>query len=165
MSCAPRSKRRWPGRGALRAALLLLAALAPLRAPRPARAGELDLFPRPDEIFPLLLADPRQVRLSASYYRLDGQNTSDIALGHSWGLTRWRTDAGGALPWLWESDVAGMAVSRFKLGGGINEFQTVDFLASLPLTVLSCRPPFRPGPDGAGRTAAPERRAGGGGNC
>ena len=110
------------------AAALLLAALS-----APAAAASVDLFPRPNEIFPLLIADPRHIQLSASYYRLDGQNTSDIALGHSWGLTRWRT---GALQgWLWESDLEGMAYSRFKIGGGVNEFETVDFFANLPVTV------------------------------
>ncbi|MDE2492044.1 MAG: DUF1207 domain-containing protein [Elusimicrobia bacterium] len=132
MSCAPRWTPRWPRSKALLAALLLA---APALAPRPARAGELDLFPRPNEIFPLLLADPRQIQLSASYYRLDGQNTSDIALGHSWGLTRGRVGTGTPLPWLWEADVEGMAYSRFKVAGGVNEFQTVDFFANLPVTV------------------------------
>ncbi len=107
---------------------LLLAALA-----APAAAADVDLFPRPNEIFPLLIADPRHIQLSASYYRLDGQNTSDIALGHSWGLTRWRT--GSLQEWLWEWDIEGMAYSRFAIGGGINEFETVDFFANLPVTV------------------------------
>lgn len=111
-------------------AALLLALAGALAAPA---AAEVDLFPRPNEIFPLLLADPRHVQVSASYYRLDGHNTSDIALGHSWGLTRWRT--GELQDWLWESDVEGMAYSRFRIGGGVNEFETVDFDANLPVTV------------------------------
>jgi hypothetical protein len=93
----------------------------------------MDLFPRPNEIFPLLIADPRHIQLSASYYRLDGQNTSDIALGHSWGVTRWR--AGSLQDWLWEADVEGMAYSRFRIGGGVNQFETVDFFANIPVTV------------------------------
>lgn len=109
------------------AAALLAAALA-----APAAAASVDLFPRPNEIFPLLIADPRHVQLSASYYRLEGRDASDIALGHSWGLTRWRS--GALQDWLWESDVEGMAYSRFRIGGGVNEFETVDFLGALPVT-------------------------------
>ncbi len=108
-------------------AALLLAALS-----TPAAAAGVDLFPRPNEIFPLLVADPRHIQLSASYYRLDGRNTSDISLGHSWGLTRWRT--GSLQDWLWESDVEGMAYSRFQIGGGVNEFETVDYFVALPVT-------------------------------
>ena len=110
------------------AAALLFASLS-----APAAAASVDLFPRPNEIFPLLIADPRHIQLGASYYRLDGRNTSDIALGHSWGLTRWRS--GSLQDWLWESDVEGMAYSRFTIGGGVNEFETVDFFANLPVTV------------------------------
>ncbi len=108
------------------AALLLAAALA---APA---AAAVDLFPRPNEIFPVLVADPRHIQLSASYYRLEGRDLSDVALGHAWGLTRWRS--GALQDWLWEADVEGMAYSRFALGGGVNEFETVDFFAGLPLT-------------------------------
>lgn len=107
--------------------LLLAAALA-----APAAAG-VDLFPRPNEVFPLLIADPRHIQLSASYYRLDGRDTSDLALGHAWGLTRWR--GGMNQDWLWEADLEAMAYSRFALGGGVNEFETVDFFANLPVTV------------------------------
>lgn len=111
------------------AAVLFLLTALPLRA----AAADLDLFPRPNVIFPLLIADPRHIQLSASYYRLDGRNTSDIALGHSWGLTRWRSGVLGE--WLWETDIEGMAYSRFEIGGGINRFETVDFFANLPVTV------------------------------
>jgi hypothetical protein len=110
------------------AAALLLAALS-----APAAAAPVDLFPRPNEIFPLLIADPRHIQIAASYYRLAGQNTSDIALGHSWGLTRWR--AGALQDWLWEADVEGMAYSRFQIGGGVNQFETVDFFLNIPVTV------------------------------
>lgn len=110
------------------AALLLLAALTSRAA-----AADVDLFPRPNVIFPLLIADPRHIQLSASYYRLNGRNTSDIALGHSWGLTRWRS--GELDEWLWEADIEGMAYSRFQIGGGVNRFETVDFFANLPVTV------------------------------
>jgi hypothetical protein len=104
--------------------------LAALAAPA---AANVDLFPKPNEIFPVLIADPRHVQLSASYYRLEGRDTSDVALGHAWGLTRWRT--GMDQDWLWEWDLEGMAYSRFHLTGGVNEFETVDFLANLPVTV------------------------------
>lgn len=114
-------------RNSVASALLLIALSAT------AGAAGLDLFPRPNEIFPLLIADPRHTQLSASYYRYSGQNTSDIALGGSWGLTRWRT--GLLQDWLWELDLEGMAYSRFQIGGGINEFETVDFFANLPVTV------------------------------
>jgi hypothetical protein len=110
------------------ASSLLLAVLSV-----PAGAASLDLFPRPNEIFPLLIADPRHIQLGASYYRLDGQNTSDVALGYAWGLTRWRS--GKLQEWLWESDLEAMAYSRFQIGGGINKFETVDFFANLPVTV------------------------------
>lgn len=114
-------------RSRLAALALSLAALA---APG---AAEVDLFPRPNVIFPLLVAEPRHIQLSASYYRLDGRDQSDVALGHSWGLTRWR--GGDRQEWLWETDLEGMAYSRFRLGGGVNEFDTVDFFANLPVTV------------------------------
>lgn len=108
----------------------LLLALCALAAPA---AANVDLVPRAGEIFPVLIADPRHVQLSASYYRLDGRDTSDVALGHALGLTRWRT--GSAQDWLWESDLEGMAYARFHLGGGVNEFETADFFAGLPVTV------------------------------
>ena len=110
------------------ASALLLAALSTSAA-----AASADLSPRPNEVFPLLIADPRHIQLSASYYRLDGRNDSDIALGHSWGLTRWR--AGALQDWLWEADVEGMAYSRFRIGGGINELETADLIAGVPVTL------------------------------
>ncbi len=106
------------------AALLLLAAL-------PAAAG-VDSAPRPNEIFPVLVADPRHIQLSASYYRLGGRDESDLALGHAWGLKRGRL--GDMQDWLWEADLEGMAYSRFHLGGGVNEFETADLYLGLPLT-------------------------------
>lgn len=96
-------------------------------------AAKTDLAPHANEIFPLLIADPRHVRLSASYYRLDGRDVSDLALGHAWGLARRRT--GESQDWLWESDLEAMAYSRFRVGGGVREFETADLLAALPVTV------------------------------
>jgi len=89
------------------------------------------VFPRPYELFSRLLADPRQIQIAAYYYRQDGDDTADVALGHSWGLTRWQT--GDQSPWNWQWSVEGMAYSRFRLNGGVNEFQTIDFFANLPL--------------------------------
>lgn len=109
------------------APLLLAAPLAAQPQPR------LKLFPAANEVFPRLLADPRQVQLSASYYRHGGRDVSDIGLGHSWGLGRWR--GGPQQSMLWELDVEGMAYSRFHVKGGVNEFETVDFIANLPLTM------------------------------
>jgi hypothetical protein len=111
------------------AALLVLLA-APAGAQKQPR---LKLFPAANEVFPRLLADPRQVQLSASYYRLRGRDISDVGLGHSWGLGRWR--GGPQQSMLWELDVEGMAYSRFHVKGGVNEFETVDFVANLPLTM------------------------------
>jgi hypothetical protein len=113
----------------LRLRVLALLALGAV----PAGARTLDGFPRANEVFPRLIADPRSIQLSASYYRRAGDNDSDVALGHSWGMTRWRT--GSALDLLWEWDLEAMAYSRFKVGGGVNEFETVDFFANLPLTM------------------------------
>jgi hypothetical protein len=111
------------------AALLLAAALA-----APAAADDwASAFPKGGEVFTPLLADPREIQLSSSYYRLHSQNDADVALGHSWGLVRWRT--GILSEWLWQVDVEGMAYSRFQIGGGINEFEAVDFFANLPVEV------------------------------
>ncbi|MDD5657371.1 MAG: DUF1207 domain-containing protein [Elusimicrobia bacterium] len=97
------------------------------------RAAELQPFPRANEVFHRLLADPRQIQLSGAYYRMDGQEQADVALGHSWGLLRGLQGPGGRRVWQW--DVEGMAYSRFRLHEGVNEFETVDFFANLPLSV------------------------------
>lgn len=111
-----------------------LALLAALAAPAAAQMQpRVKLLPPANELFPRLLADPRQVQLSASYYRLRGRDVSDVGLGHSWGLARWRGGEDQSL--LWELDLEGMAYSRFHVKGGVNEFETVDFLAALPLTL------------------------------
>lgn len=115
-----------PARRLLAGFLLLLACAA--------RAGErsYDVFPRSDEVFKNLLADPRQIQLAASYYRWYGKNTADAALGHSWGMARWRTRDKA---WVWQWDVEAMAYSRFRLSGAINEFETIDFFANLPIEI------------------------------
>jgi hypothetical protein len=109
--------------------LLALLAGASARAygddpPRP------NSFPTANELFHRVLADPRQSQTSALYQRLQGMNVAELALGNTWGIHRWRVGSRGlSIQW----DVDGMAYSRFKLSGGINEFQTVDFFANLPV--------------------------------
>ena len=98
----------------MRAWLFLLLAL-------PAQAAD-PLFPRPYEIFRPLLADPRQIQLGGYYYRLNGQNMGDAALGHSWGMARWNVREVD-LQW----NLEGMAYSRFQVSGDVNKFQAVDF--------------------------------------
>ncbi len=115
-------------RSSAAALLLLFAALA-----APAAADDwFAAFPKGGEVFPPLLADPREIQLSASYYRR-GENDVDVALGRSWGLLRWRT--GILSDWLWQLDAEGMAYSRILVGGGIDQLETVDFFANLPLEI------------------------------
>lgn len=114
----------------MRASLLLILLAAPLAAqPAPRLASQ----PKPGEIFPPLLADPRAVQMSGSYYRHRGRNAFDLGLGRAWGMKRWRTGEDQSL--LWEADVEGMSYSRFRVESGRGEFETVDFLGALPLTV------------------------------
>jgi hypothetical protein len=114
-----------------RAALLLLAAA--LAAPAaPAAADDwTTAFPKGGEVFTPLLADPREIRLSASYYRLRGENDADAALGHSWGLVSWRT--GILSDWLWQADAEAMAYARFQGAGAGAGLQAVDYAANLPV--------------------------------
>ncbi|MBI4376018.1 MAG: DUF1207 domain-containing protein [Elusimicrobia bacterium] len=104
-----------------------IAFLIILAWPAHARAAA-QVFPRSDEVFRKLLADPRQIQLWASYYRHEGRNTGDVGLGHSWGMRRWLWKE-----WTLQRDIEGLANSRFLLSGSVNEFQTVDFFANLPL--------------------------------
>ena len=109
------------------ALLLLCAALA-----APAAADDwVAAFPKGGEVFTPLLADPREVQLSASYYRLRGENDADAALGHSWGLIRWRT--GILSDWLWQADAEAMAYARFQGDGAGAGLQAVDYVANLPV--------------------------------
>lgn len=110
---------------ALAAVLLAFAANA-------AAAPAVDVFPRSDQVFQQLKADPRAIGLGASYYRMDGKHHSDIALGHSWGMTRWRSSSER---WTWQWNIEAMAYSRFTLSGALNSFETVDFFGNLPLAV------------------------------
>ena len=90
------------------------------------------LFPESEQTFRQLTADPRHIHIGASYYRLDGHNEADAALGHSWGMAHWETGDGR---WQWQTNIEAMAYSRFLIGGSVNQFETVDFLANLPLAV------------------------------
>ncbi|HVA66653.1 MAG TPA: DUF1207 domain-containing protein [Elusimicrobiota bacterium] len=114
-------------RSRIRAFVLACAAFGAFAA----QARAYDVFPL-TRVFRPLLADPREIQLSASYYRLQGHNDADVALGHSWGMARWASANGS---WLLQWDIEGMAYSRFQVSGGVNKFETVDFFANLPLEV------------------------------
>lgn len=116
----------------LRRAGALLGLLLATAAPAAAERMAYDVFPASSAVFAQPIADPRRIALSASYYRLFGQDTADVALGHSWAMARWYTHD-DFLTWQW--DVEGMAYSRFTLSGTLNAFETVDFNAGLPVEV------------------------------
>lgn len=94
-----------------------------------------DAFPESSGVFRQLEADPRRITLGAAYYRLDGLNRSDVMLGHSWGMARWYNG-----DWTWQWNIEAMAYSRFTISGSLNSFETVDFIANLP--VMLKRGPF-----------------------
>ncbi len=108
----------------MRASLLLAALLA---APAAADPG-LKAFPRPDELFPKLLAAPKQFQLGVSYYGLHGRSRSDVSLGHAWGLLRGR--AGDQMT-QWQLDAKAMSFSRWSEG----RLEAIDLLGELPVTV------------------------------
>lgn len=112
----------------MRVSLLLL-----LLAASPAAGAGIDSRPKPGEVFPPLLADPRQVQTSGSFYRHRGRNAFDLGLGRAWGVKRWRSGEDRSL--LWEADVEAMSYSRFRVESGRGDFETVDFVGALPLTV------------------------------
>ncbi len=66
-----------------------------------------------------------------SYYRMSGLDIGDVALGHRWGMDRWKDRWGNQYQW----DLEGMAYSRFQLGLGINYLETIDYIANLPLEI------------------------------
>lgn len=105
---------------------------APQAATAHPRPGSFVLFPDSERVFRQLIADPRHIALGASYYRQGGRDTADAALGHSWGLAHWATNGGF---WQWQTNLEAMAYSRFIVGGSVNQFETVDFFANLPLAV------------------------------
>jgi hypothetical protein len=112
------------------AALALACALPASSAEVPAASA----FPRSGELFSPILADPREIQLGAAYYRLKGIDTADTALGHSWGMVRWHSDKlGGGWKFQWNLEAMGM--SRFKLDGAINQFETVDFFLNIPFEI------------------------------
>jgi hypothetical protein len=82
-------------------------------------------------LFHKLLADPREVQLLMSYYRMSGLNMGDVALGHRWGIERWEDRYGTQ----YQLDIEGMAYSRFQVGLGINYLETIDYIANLPLEI------------------------------
>ena len=119
-----------------RAWALTVALLALLSAPAQANSP-YGLFPEHEQVFRHLEADPRHIQLGAAYYRLQGRDEADIALGHSWGMARWYSNND---QWVWQWNLEAMAYSRFTIGGALNQFETVDFLAHLPLAAR--RGPF-----------------------
>lgn len=116
---------------------LLLTAQAAHALPRVlpgVRPVAYGVLPETDEIFRRLLADPRQAGTVARYYRLEGDNVSDVGLGAGWGLARW-LPTGEWGDWVIQLNLEGMGISRFLLSGAVNEFQTIDFYANVPLEV------------------------------
>jgi hypothetical protein len=111
----------------LAAAALLLTAATSAQAKHP-----YGVFPESEQAFRRLIADPRHIQLGVSYYRLQGRDSSDVALGHSWGMARWYSHEDY---WMWQWNLEAMAYSRFTVGGSVNRFETVDFLANLPISV------------------------------
>lgn len=107
----------------MRASLLALL----LAVPAAADPG-LKAFPRADELFPKLLAAPKQFQLGVSYYGLRGRAYSDVSLGHAWGLLRGR--AGDQMT-QWQLDAKAMSFSRW----GEGRLEAVDLLGELPLTL------------------------------
>lgn len=106
-------------------------ALLTILAANAAASAPLDVFPESEKVFRQLTADPRRIQLGAAYYRLDGKDRADAALGYSWGMTRWRTEDES---WSWQWNVEGMAYSRFTISGSLNSFETVDFVGNIPVS-------------------------------
>lgn len=90
------------------------------------------VFAQSNDVFSPLLADPREIQLGVQYYRQYGNDVGDVALGHSWGMSRWYSrDRRWAFQW----DIEGMAYSRFLISGSVNKFETVDFIGRVPIEV------------------------------
>jgi len=115
---------------ALRSAVLAVALLAPSAR---AQGFVYGVVPETDQLFHRILADPRQPQTTLRYYRLGGLSLADVALGNTWGAARWRVPTAGGEDWIFQFNIAGMGFSRFKLSGFVNEFQTIDFFANLPV--------------------------------
>lgn len=108
----------------------LLFALAAGAAPVAASEARVVRFPDGHHLFARLVADPRQAQTSLRYYRLAGDDLADVALGNTWGMRRWSLGESG---WRVQWNLEGMGYSRFRLSGSVNEFQTIDFFANLPV--------------------------------
>jgi hypothetical protein len=98
------------------------------------------IFPDPNRLFHILLADPRSTRSLLRWYQHESFNLADVALGNSWGQTRWERAQDPESNWRFQWNIEGMAYSRFHLKGAVNEFETVDFFVNLPLEMR--RGPF-----------------------
>lgn len=101
----------------------------PLRAQEGPR--ETGFFTDPKELFPPLMADPREVQLG---FRLltpvGGQNFGEIAAGDYVGLYRW------ALPWqdaYIQWSIAGGMFSRFELVTTQKGNEVLDYTANMPV--------------------------------
>lgn len=108
----------------MRASLLLLIIALP------AAAGKVEAFPKPYEVFPRLLADPRQADFSAFYHGVNGRSVADLNVGHAWGLARWRS--GDDLSILWQSGLEFGVASRLAFAGG-GELDATDLTLAIPL--------------------------------
>ena len=104
-------------------------------------AAKIELFPKSGEIFAPLLADPRQPRLSASYYRLHSADQSDLAVGGARGLLR--TRVGRDLSWLGQWEAEAMARARIGRNG---RTEAADLSAALPLSLRRGDVSFKTGP-------------------
>jgi hypothetical protein len=116
-----------------RLAKLLVALILILVAGRAFGEEKGPPFPEVGVLFPRLVADPRQAQTTAVYYRLAGEDMADVALGDTWGLRRWYFGESGDTAV--QADVEGMGYSQFKLSRGVNEFETIDFFANVPVEI------------------------------
>lgn len=107
-------------RSSLALPLLLLACAA--------AAKEVHTFPPSDELFPRLLAAPKEVKLGVSRYEVYSRRYADLSLGHGWGLLQGR--AGDQLT-QWQVDAQAMSFSRWS-GSSL---EAVDLVAGLPATL------------------------------
>lgn len=119
-------------RSSLAALLLAALALPAAAAVPPARAADL---------FPVLAADPRGARLGVSYYRLEGRDFADLALGHAWGLESGRFAEDQS--WQWALDAEALAVSRLRVFSGAGELEAADLSAALPFVARRGDAAFR----------------------
>jgi hypothetical protein len=104
-------------------------------------AAKAEFFPKAGEIFAPLLADPNQPRLSASYYRLQSEDQSDLAVGGAVGLARARV--GGDLSWLGQLETEAMARTRIGRNG---RTEAADLSAALPISFRRGDVSFKTGP-------------------